>query len=62
MPKIDVLLQGSPLRTDVGIVGFCTVLLIEGKKRTLVDVRHVGHRTALLAALEKRGLTPKTSI
>jgi len=46
----------------VGIVGFCTVLLIEGKKRTLVDVGHVGHHTALLAALEKRGLTPKTSI
>jgi N-acyl homoserine lactone hydrolase len=59
MPKIDVLLQGSPLRTDVGIVGFCTVLLIEGEKRTLVDVDHVGRRTALLAALEKRGLTPE---
>ena len=59
MPKIDVLLQGSPLRTDVGVVGFCTVVLIVGEKRTLVDVGHVGRRTALLAALEKRGLTPE---
>lgn len=59
MPKIDVLLQGSPLRTDVGVVGFCTVILIEGEKRTLVDVGHVGRRLSLLAALESRGLTPE---
>lgn len=59
MPRIEVLLQGSPLRTDVGIVGFCTVLLIEGERRTLVDVGHVGRRTALLAALDQRGLTPE---
>ncbi|MCH7746221.1 MAG: MBL fold metallo-hydrolase [Chloroflexi bacterium] len=58
MPKIDVLLQGSPLRTDVGVVGFCTVVLIEGQKRTLVDVGHVGRRLVLQAALEQRGLTP----
>jgi glyoxylase-like metal-dependent hydrolase (beta-lactamase superfamily II) len=58
MPRIDVLLHGSPLRTDVGVVGFCSVLLIEGQKRTLVDVGHVGRRTFLQAALRERGLTP----
>lgn len=58
MPKIDVLLQGSPLRTDVGVVGFCSCVLIEGQKRTLVDVGHVGRRLALQAALERRGLMP----
>ena len=58
MPKIDVLLQGSPMRTDVGVVGFCSVVLIEGQKRTLVDVGHVGRRLALQAALDQRGLKP----
>lgn len=59
MPKIDVLLNGSPLRTTEGVVGFCSVVLIEGQKRTLVDVGHVGRRVALQEALEQRGLTPK---
>ena len=58
MPKIDVLLQGSPMRTTVGVVGFCSVVLIEGQKRTLVDVGHVGRRLALQAALDERGLKP----
>ncbi len=58
MPTIDVLLHGLPLRTDVGIVGFCSIVLIEGQQRTLVDVGHVGRRTFLLDALQKRGLTP----
>ena len=57
MPKIDVLLNGSPLRTTEGVVGFCSVVLITGQKRTLVDVGHVGRRTALQEALEQRGLT-----
>ena len=38
MPKIDVLLHGFRFNTDAGIPGFCSVLLIEGTKRTLVDV------------------------
>ncbi len=59
MPELSVLLQGSPLRTDVGIVGFCSVVLIEGEKRILVDVGHVGRRTALENALKARGLTPE---
>ena len=59
MPKVDILLQGVPIRTDVGVVGFCSVVLIEGEKRTLVDVGHVGRRTALVEALRERGLTPE---
>ena len=55
MPELSVLLQGSPLRTDVGIVGFCSVVLIEGEKRILVDVGHVGRRSALENALKARG-------
>ena len=58
MPKIDVLLHGLPFRMDVGVIGFCSVVLIEGKQRTLVDVGHVGRRTVLQAALQQRGLTP----
>ena len=59
MPELSVLLHGSPIRTDVGVVGFCSVLLIEGEKRILVDVGHVGRRTALESALTARGLTPE---
>jgi glyoxylase-like metal-dependent hydrolase (beta-lactamase superfamily II) len=58
MPRIEVLLHGYSLRTDVGTPGFCSVVLVEGRKRTLVDVGHVGRRTFLQAALAGRGLTP----
>ena len=56
--ELTVLLDGQPLRTREGIVGFCSNVLIEGAKRTLVDVGHVGRRTALQAALAARNLTP----
>jgi N-acyl homoserine lactone hydrolase len=58
MPSVELLLTGSPLRTAQGVVGFCSVALIEGERRILVDAGHVGRRTALLAALAQRGLTP----
>ena len=59
MTKVDVLLDGQPLRTLQGIVGFCSVVLIEGpSQRTVVDVGHVGRRMALKSALEDRGMTP----
>ena len=48
MTKIDMLLQGFSLGTDQGNVAFCGVTLIEGTKRTLVDVAHTGRRTLLL--------------
>ena len=58
MVKIDVLLDGQPLRTREGAVGFCSVVLVEGPTmRTLVDVGHVGRRNVLKAALQSRGLT-----
>lgn len=58
MVSIDVLLDGQSVRTRQGIVGFCTVLLLEGRERTLVDVGHVGRRNVLVEALRARGLTP----
>ncbi len=57
MVKVEVLLDGQPVRTLQGIVGFCTVVLVEGEQRTLVDVGHVGRRNVLKAAIERRGLT-----
>ena len=59
MPKIDILMEGSSVNTDVGIIGFCSVLLIEGEKRVLFDSAHVGRRTYMEAQLQARGLTPR---
>jgi len=57
MPNIDVLLHGYRFNTDAGIPGFCSVLLIEGEKRVLFDVGHVGRRVVLENALTARNLT-----
>jgi N-acyl homoserine lactone hydrolase len=65
MPKVEVLLQGYSLDTNVGLAGFCMVTLIEGldmhgeRKRLLFDPAHVGRRTLLWDALAKRGLGPQ---
>ena len=59
MPKIDILMEGSSVNTDVGIIGFCAVLLIEGEKRVIFDSAHVGRRTYMEAQLQARGLTPR---
>src|SRR5262245_58027100 len=56
--KIDTLLPGVSFGTDSGTPAFCSVLLIEGEKRVLVDTAHVGRRTAIEAGLQERGLTP----
>jgi N-acyl homoserine lactone hydrolase len=64
-PKVEVLLQGYSLDTNVGLAGFCMVTLLEGldangeRKRVLFDPAHVGRRTLLWEALAKRGLGPK---
>lgn len=58
MPSIDIVMDGSGVSTDVGIIGFCAVLLITGEKRVLFDSAHVGRRTYLQAQLAERGLTP----
>lgn len=59
MPKIDILMEGYPFQTSVGIIGFCGVFLVEGGgKRVLVDTAHVGRRTYMQAQMEARGLKP----
>ncbi len=58
MATLDVLLHGLNFRSDVGLIGFCSIVLITGQKRILVDVGHVGRRTVLEEALSRRGLTP----
>lgn len=57
MPKIDVIMHGSGLSTDIGVIGFCAVLLIEGERRILFDSAHVGRRVYLEEQLAARGLT-----
>lgn len=59
MVKVDVLLHGQSIRTNQGIAAFCSVVLIEGTRRTLVDYGHVGRRNVLIQALADRGLTPR---
>lgn len=59
MPKIDILMEGSSVNADVGIIGFCSVLLVEGERRVLFDSAHVGRRVYLEAQLQARGLTPR---
>lgn len=58
MATIDVLLDGLRARTAQGLLGYCSLLLVEGEQRTLVDVGHVGRRNVLLEALARRGLAP----
>jgi glyoxylase-like metal-dependent hydrolase (beta-lactamase superfamily II) len=64
-PKVDVLLQGYSLDTNVGLAGFCMVTLVEGvdaagqPKRLLFDPAMVGRRRVLWDALAKRGLGPR---
>lgn len=58
MPRIDIIAEGSTVNTDVGIIGFCSVILIEGEKRVLFDSAHVGRRTYIEAQLQQRGISP----
>ena len=56
--KIETLLPGVSFGTDSGTPAFCSVLLIEGEKRVVVDAAHVGRRPALELKLQERGLSP----
>ena len=58
MARVETILQGFSLGTDQGNIAFCGVTLIEGTRRTLVDVAHAGRRQLLLQRLAERGLTP----
>jgi N-acyl homoserine lactone hydrolase len=63
-PQIDLLLDGYAMNTDAGLAAMCAVALIEGldadgrPTRILVDPAHVGRRTFLWEALDRRALTP----
>ncbi len=57
MPKVTVLMHGASLGTNVGVIGFCSVILIEGERRILFDSAHVGRRTYLQAQLAAHGLS-----
>ena len=57
MPTVSVIMHGASLGTDVGYIGFCSVILVEGERRILFDSAHVGRRPYLEAQLAARGLT-----
>jgi N-acyl homoserine lactone hydrolase len=59
LPAIDVILPGSNVYSESGLAAWCSVVLVTGQKRTLVDVGHVGRRIFLFDALKKRGLAPR---
>ena len=59
MPEVEAVLYGYGARCDQTSMGLATCTLIRGKYNILVDVGHMGRRTLLLPALEKRGLLPK---
>ncbi len=59
MPLVDVLIQGVPIRTDLGSFGLCTIPLIEDGTRILLDTGHYGTRRTLLEALKQRSLEPR---
>lgn len=56
MPSVEVLLHGESINTNYGSLGYCSTLLIKGKRNIIVDTGHVGRRRALYAALQERGL------
>jgi glyoxylase-like metal-dependent hydrolase (beta-lactamase superfamily II) len=59
MAHVTVLLAGSPIRTNLGILGFSAVSLVETEGlRILVDVGHYGRRERLLRALAERRIDP----
>ncbi len=59
MAHATVLLAGSPIRTNLGILGFSAVTLVESEGlRILVDVGHYGRRERLLAALAAHRIDP----
>ena len=61
MARIDILMEGYSFQTNVGIVGFCSVFLVEGGgRRILVDTAHVGRRTYMQAQLAARGVDPRS--
>jgi glyoxylase-like metal-dependent hydrolase (beta-lactamase superfamily II) len=57
--KIERIIPGMGIRSDIGTMGAAGVTMIEDDTRIIVDVGHFGMRDVLLAELKKRNLTPK---
>lgn len=61
MIKITQILPGLSIRTSVGMVGACSVTLIENEgKLIIIDTGHFGNRAHLIKALENNGIDPKS--
>jgi glyoxylase-like metal-dependent hydrolase (beta-lactamase superfamily II) len=58
LTKLDILIQGSGLRTNLGSLGICTIALIREKKITLVDTGHFGNRRQILQGLKHLNISP----
>lgn len=64
LPRVEVILEGYGLGTNVGRPALCAVSLVEGPdahgraRRILVDTGHVGRRQVLWAALAGKGIGP----
>lgn len=58
MSTVSVVLDGFGIGTNQGILGLCSLVLVEGRQRTLIDVGHAGRRVAAREALAQRGLSP----
>lgn len=56
MAQLEILIQGSTLRTNIGLLGACTIALVKGEKNVLIDTGHYGNRRVLLDNLKQRGL------
>ena len=56
MPEVQHLVTGFHVNTDQGAMGFCTVSLIHGRNKILVDVGPTGRATLLKESLEQAGV------
>jgi len=58
MARLDIVMQGSSLRTDQASLGICTIALIRDKGNMLLDTGHFGTRRYILASLGRLGVKP----
>ena len=58
MARLDIVMQGSSLRTDQASLGICTIALIRDHGNILLDTGHFGTRRQILSSLELLGVKP----
>ena len=58
MARIDIVMQGSSLRTDQGSLGICTIALIRNHGNMILDTGHFGTRRYVLSSLQRLGVKP----